>query len=684
MTIIIPDHTDQAVAWLKLIRPKGPWTLASINPDGGEAPDVESFRAEELGAVREWVETRNGNRNLHITINPTKRRMSRKPKEVDIGRADFAHVDCDPLDHETPEEALKRHRANLESGAVPPPSMTYVSGNGLVALWRLDPQVKIKSAEDIENVKAINAALAQRLGGKAAGYDSCHSIDHLFRLLYTLNIPDARKRAKGRVPVMSGDVVNHPDRSYATYELPQDSPSPSIAPEQTRLGPVEDVEDLDKLTLPPHVRELVEVSWDDDTSGKYPSRSERDFAGITGLLRNQVRPGQVVGILLNDDYALGERLQERDDPEAAARKEVERAVKKLGPIDAASDFDTIETPEKKAKTLARFKALKLSEVMAAPDPKWLIEGVLAQNALFEVFGQFKAGKTFFGLEMALCIATGRDYFDTKTTQGSVIYVIAEGNKKLFGYRVQAWIKERAGGDRAVFEQLSADVEANFSVVPVSVHMDAPKTVEAFLEANPGKYTAVFVDTLMRNMTGDPLKAADLMKFMAGCDTIRDKSGAAVVFFHHMRREGGVGGFGSIVGEAFVDGAAIVYRKGKERHFKLHIMRDGDDSAPAWVCQWETRNALLSMSEAGEVSRNTAVLIYQRRGGLSVEEQVLVTIGDAMPDSLDRLVNKSRLKKRTVQRKLAELRAAGLVMPDTLRLTPEGKEAADAAGQDDDE
>jgi hypothetical protein len=202
----------------------------------------------------------------------------------------------------------------------------------------------IKNAEDIENVKAINIALAQRLGGKAAGYDSCQSIDHLLRLPNTLNIPNAKKRAKGRVPVMAGDVVNHPDRSYATYELPQDSPSPSIAPEQTKLGPVEDVEDLGELNLPPHVRELVETSWDDDNSSKYPSRSERDFAGITGLLRNQVRPEQVVGILLNDEYVLGERLQERDDPEAAARKEVERAVAKLGAIDAASDFEGIETP----------------------------------------------------------------------------------------------------------------------------------------------------------------------------------------------------------------------------------------------------------------------------------------------------------------------------------------------------
>ena len=352
----------------------------------------------------------------------------------------------------------------------------------------------------------------------------------------------------------------------------------------------------------------------------------------------------------------------------------------------SSDFPDDLPKEEKGKTLARFKALRLSEVMAAPDPKWLIAGILTENCLFEVFGQFKAGKTFFGLESALCITTGHDFFDATTTQGKVLYVIAEGNKKLFGYRVEQWIKERAGGNAEKFKSLKAAVEANFGVVPCAVPMDAPKTVEAFLEANPGNYAAIFVDTLMRNMTGDPLKPADMMKFMAGCDRLRNATGAAVVFFHHMKREGGVGGFGSIVGEAYVDGAAIVYRKGKERHFKLHIMRDGDDSAPAWVCEIEPRDVLLTMCEDGEQSRTTAALVYIGRGEAESDDdaaKVVLALYNDKPKDLAELATACGLAKRTVQRRLNDLRKDGLVLAGkrNLKLSPVGVQRAEELESD---
>jgi hypothetical protein len=130
MTTIIADHTKQAVVWLKAIRPKGPWTLASIHPETA-AIAVKSFKLKELEAMREWIAERNAKLNLYIVINVTKRRMNKKPREVDMARVDFTYVDCDPLDHETPEEAHTRHLAKLESGVVPLPSMNYVSGNGL-------------------------------------------------------------------------------------------------------------------------------------------------------------------------------------------------------------------------------------------------------------------------------------------------------------------------------------------------------------------------------------------------------------------------------------------------------------------------------------------------------------------------------------------------------------------------
>ena len=658
------NQTTKAISFLRAIGPRRP--VASIDPETGGIV-VRTLKTPH--DAREWILPRNGTKNLYYTINPTKKPMERKPKESDIAEGQFHHVEADPMEGESAEAARKRHRAAFKSGVVPMPTLIYDSGNGVVALWKLETPVPFTDAASIEEFKAVNKALALALGGKAKGYDTCYSVDHLLRLPYTTNLPDARKRKAGRQTEQAGNVEHFRDNAYSEFDFPAVE-APPIVPGRA-IGPAEPVESLDELRLPDHVRALVEEPHEE--GGKYDSRSERDFAGIVGMVRNQVPPEQVLGVLTSGEWPIGERLRERDDPDEAARKEVERALAKCSAADPAADFPA-DLP--KAKAFERFKALKLSEVMASPDPKWLINGILAENALFEVFGQFKAGKTFFGLEMALCIATGHDFFDCKTTQGRVVYVIAEGNKKLFGYRVTQWIKERAGGDKKTFERLSAAVESNFSILPVAVHMDMPKEVEAFLAANPGKFAAIFIDTLMRNLAGDPMKPADLVKFMAGCDMLRDKTGAAVVFFHHMRRENGTGGYGPIIGEAFADGTALVFRKGNARHFKLHVVRDGDDSVPAWVCEIQPRDVLLSMSEDGEDSRTTAALVYLGRSESNTEDdsfKVLDALHRNTPKNLADLVTACKLPKRTVQRHLATLRKEGLVLggKGVLKISPFG-------------
>jgi len=670
------NHQDalNAVDFLRRVHKNGPWTLASINPDSGRIT-VRGFKLAELESMSLWIENRIGKENLYFIPNRTKRRMTKKPSEIDIAYYDFAHVDCDPLDDESPEQAYKRHRRALQAHS-PPPTIMYSSGNGVVGLWQLDQPVRLESEGDIEACKGTNKAIADALGGKAKGYDHCHSLDHLLRLPHTLNIPDARKRAKGREPVMAGKVSDYRTRTYSEFDLPIGSPT--IVPGSNyEIGPAELVEDLDDLNLPDHVKRLVEHG---DTEGKYPSRSEADFAAVTGMMRAGVSEEQILGVLTDDQWQVGERLRERNEPDGAARKEIARARKKLG----EPEFPPLGDLSSEKKTdPSRFKALKLSTVMSQPDPKWLIQDILTENALFEIFGQFKAGKTFYGIELALCIATGLDFFGARTTQGRVIYIIAEGNAKLFGYRVQQWITERGKGNTEAFKRLERDVEANFEILPLAVHMDAASEVTDFIKANPGKRAAIFVDTLMRNMIGDPLKPQDMMRFMGGCDAIRNETGAAVIFLHHMKRDNGTGGFGSIVGEAFVDGAAVVTRKHKQRIFKLKLMRDGDDSLPAWIGHLEQRGTLVSMSEDGEVVRKSAVLVFDGRAGSDPLQKLLAHIQETSPPTVEALKASFGGSGRTVERHLAKLRELGYLVNRALKLTDLGTEIATEMTEEDD-
>ena len=104
----------------------------------------------------------------------------------------------------------------------------------------------------------------------------------------------------------------------------------------------------------------------------------------------------------------------REKPGAITVQTLYKALRDAGRADmisqptAKDDFadapEILPTPEEKKaddRRKERFKAQSLSELLAIPDPKWLVEDVLTENALFEIFGSFKAGKTFYGMEMGL-------------------------------------------------------------------------------------------------------------------------------------------------------------------------------------------------------------------------------------------------------------------------------------------
>ena len=107
-----------------------------------------------------------------------------KAKKPDIEAVRALHVDVDIYD----EATLAALRAFS-----PKPTVIVFSGGGYQALWRLS-----EPSTDFERVEQTNIWLAEKLGG-----DNCHNIDRLLRLPGTINLPNAKKRAAGRVPVVA-------------------------------------------------------------------------------------------------------------------------------------------------------------------------------------------------------------------------------------------------------------------------------------------------------------------------------------------------------------------------------------------------------------------------------------------------------------------------------------------------
>lgn len=336
------------------------------------------------------------------------------------------------------------------------------------------------------------------------------------------------------------------------------------------------------------------------------------------------------------------------------------------------DVDAIKTGEDdNADPAGFYAATTMNDLLKLPSPKWIIRGLLIERGLYTMYGKYKTGKTFWAIEMACCIATGHDFFDLPVTQGKVLYVIAEGSRKLFAYRLRQWCHERAGKDEKKRAELLRTVQ-NIGVVPVAVLVDVPKKVKAFLKDNPGKRTMVFIDTAFRSIKGDIMNSQDTTKFIAGCAFIQRHLDSALLFLHHQKRTEAKGAFGSVVTDASVDGALKVScpRQGQTL-LSVDIMRDADAGVKPWLCTIKVC-PITDMDLSDEEVKTTGVLVFEGRGKGEIVETLQAVYDHRDEDlSVEAVAVAIGKTTRTADRHLAALRAKGWINAKGYELTPSG-------------
>jgi hypothetical protein len=191
----IPD-TAEAVRFLNILRPQGPWVLCSKRPDAGP---FETKTFTTLADAERWIAARNGIANLYVTINPVIAPVSEKPDKSQIFGGEFLHVDLDPRQGEDIQEERHRILERLRNHA-PIPSMITDSGSGYWGFWRLaETYITSGNPEKIAKFESYNRGLELALGGDR----SCHNIDRVTRLVGSVNLPDANKRKKKRTAALA-------------------------------------------------------------------------------------------------------------------------------------------------------------------------------------------------------------------------------------------------------------------------------------------------------------------------------------------------------------------------------------------------------------------------------------------------------------------------------------------------
>lgn len=176
-----------------------------------------------------------------------------------------------------------------------------------------------------------------------------------------------------------------------------------------------------------------------------------------------------------------------------------------------------------------FKFTRIGDLVAAA-PQWLIRGLLEAGSFASLYGQSGSMKSFFALDAALCIATGRPFHGRSIArQGLVVYIAGEGHAGL-ARRIQAW-------------SIANNVDTSRAPIIVS-HTAAtlcePETMKAV--AYSIAYTArdygygvprlIVLDTWSRNIGGDENSSLDAAAAVAAVDAICKPYGAASFVVHH--------------------------------------------------------------------------------------------------------------------------------------------------------
>ncbi len=197
---VSPDNAA-ALDFLQCWVASGPWVLTAISPDRTSI-NTRTFGPDRLEELEVWLTEHNGKNNLYFHVNPTTRELSKKADREDIAALAWLHVDIDPRAGEDLEEeqarALALLREKLPKG-VPAPTCIIFSGGGYQGFWRLEEPLAIDGdLGRAEEAKLYNLQLEITFGA-----DNCHNVDRIMRLPGTINVPDAKKRSKGRVEALA-------------------------------------------------------------------------------------------------------------------------------------------------------------------------------------------------------------------------------------------------------------------------------------------------------------------------------------------------------------------------------------------------------------------------------------------------------------------------------------------------
>lgn len=206
-------------------------------------------------------------------------------------------------------------------------------------------------------------------------------------------------------------------------------------------------------------------------------------------------------------------------------------------LEGVSDFNDLAAKrglthlrEKLGQRQNRMQILQVDQMEAIPE-KWFIKKVLPSKKVGLVFGRSGHMKSFVVIDMALHLATGRDWHGHRVNDThNVLYVCGEGASGIRN-RVVSWKKHHKITKPVPFYMTSSPVlllereETNLMLEALQDFM---------IDANISEYPSIIIiDTLNRNFgDGDENSTKDMTAFVNALEELHRITGSMFLIVHH--------------------------------------------------------------------------------------------------------------------------------------------------------
>jgi hypothetical protein len=331
-----------------------------------------------------------------------------------------------------------------------------------------------------------------------------------------------------------------------------------------------------------------------------------------------------------------------------------------------------------------------TELMQLESPQWLAPQLIPENGFAVLFGKPKSGKTFFALELSICVATGKPFHGLPIKQGRALYLAGEGGPARMRERVTTLLKARGIADHELKDHDGRPAPVGHEgfdqwlMVSSAINLCDPKSVGEFLRLNPGRFELIVIDTLARCMPGgDENATKDMNAAVSGCDRIREKTGAAVLLIHHegwkeKRPRGASALFGAVDAllRAEMDKTTKIVTVGAED------LRDDQPGSPMsfmlsdGVLTQVAANSSSSASDRREKMLIVLSRLFNEHGPVPSEQWRAACIADGLLDGKNDHMRRQQFRRAMdwmVNHRTVKLTARGLLAPATPADDFEGEE-----------